>query len=98
MSEEREFWVIENVPRRLKGDPLLSARSAYPVFESREEAERFARGNPDIVGSTLQELLKNIRKIEPNEIPPDHDVFLNGDKDKRVKWSELTGDDAPPVA
>ena len=105
MSEEREFWVIENVPKRLKGDPLLSARStspsersAYPVFESREEAERFARRNPNIVGSTLQELLKNIRKIEPNEIPQDHDVLLNGDKDKRVKWSELTGDNARPEA
>jgi hypothetical protein len=46
----------------------------------------------------LQELLKNIRKIEPNEIPQDHDVLLNGDKDKRVKWSELTGDDARPEA
>ena len=95
MSEEREFWVIENVPKRRKGDPLLSTRSspsersAYPVFESREEAERFARGNPDIVGSTLQELLKNIRKIEPNEIPPDHDVSFNGEVP--VKWSELTG-------
>ena len=104
MSEEREFWVIENVPKRRKGDPLLSTRSspsepsAYPVFESREEAERFAGRNPNIVGSTLQELLKNIRKIEPNEIPPDHDVLLNGDNDKRVKWSELTGDDARPEA
>jgi hypothetical protein len=105
MREEREFWVIENVPTRLmKGDdPLLSTRStpsersAYPVFESRVEAERFAGRNPNIVGSTLQELLKNIRKIEPNEIAQDHDVLLNGDKDKRVKWSELTGDDAPPV-
>jgi hypothetical protein len=41
-------------------------------------------------------LLNNIRRIEPNEIPPDHDVLLNGDVS--VKWSELTGDDAPPVA
>jgi hypothetical protein len=44
----------------------------------------------------LEELLNNIRKIEPNEIPPDHDVSLNADKP--VKWSELAGDDAPPVA
>ena len=104
MSEEREFWVIENVPKRRKGDPLLSTRSspsersAYPVFESRVEAQRFAGRNPNIGGSTLQELLKNIRKIEPNEIAQDHDVLLNGDNDKRVKWSELTGDDARPEA
>jgi hypothetical protein len=45
----------------------------------------------------LEQLLNNIRKIEPNEIPPNHDVSLNGG-DVPVKWSELTGDDAPPVA
>jgi hypothetical protein len=102
MSEEREFWGIEKVPKPLKGNPLLSAPSTtpdgersrvYPVFDSREKAERFASGTTDIVGSTLQELLDNIRKIEPNEILPDHYVLLNGDKP--VKWSELTGDDAP---
>jgi hypothetical protein len=107
MSEEREFWGIEYVPKPLTGNPLMSAPSTtpdrersrvYPVFDSREKAEKFARdayqrGTGDIGGSTLQELLNNIRKIEPNEIPPDHDVLLNGDK--RVKWSELMGDDAP---
>ena len=46
--------------------------------------------------STLEELLNNIRKIEPDEILPNHDVSLNGDKS--LKWSELTGDDTPPVA
>jgi hypothetical protein len=107
MSEEREFWGIEKVPKPLKGNPLLSASSTTPdgersrvyrVFDSREKAERFARDayqrdTGDIGGSTLQELLDNIRKIEPNEIPPDHYVLVNGDKP--VKWSELTGDDAP---
>jgi hypothetical protein len=104
MSEEREFWGIGR-PRAWKDNPLLGAPGTaparkpfrfYPVFGSREKAERFARGNADIVGHTLEELLNNIRKIEPNEIPPDHDVSLNGDKP--VKWSDLTGDDAPPVA
>ena len=104
MSEEREFWGI-GTPRAWDDNPLLpGTRTAperkpfrfYPVFDSREKAEKFARGNANIVGSTLQELLKNIRKIEPNEIPPDHDVSLNGDKP--VKWSELTGDDARPEA
>ena len=104
MSEEREFWGIENVPKPLTGNPLLSARStapdrersrAYLVFDSREKAERFAReayqqGTGDIGGSPLQELLNNIRKIEPKEIPPDHDVSFNSDKP--VKWSELTAD------
>jgi hypothetical protein len=73
----------------------------YPVFDSREKAERFARrayqqDTGDIGGSALEQLLNNIRRIEPNETPPDHDVSLNGDVP--VKWSELTGDDAPPVA
>jgi hypothetical protein len=107
MSEEREFWGIENVSKPLKVNPLLSARStapdrsrAYLVFDSRGAmytfaSEAYQQGTGDIGGSTLQELLNNIRKIEPNEIPPDHDVLLNGDK--LVKWSELTGDDAPPV-
>ena len=112
MSEEREFWGIEHVPKPLKGNPLMSVpflapdgkrRWAYLVFDSEEEAKRFARdeyqpATDDIGDSTLQELLKNIRKIEPNEIPPNHDVSHNGDRDKRVKWSELTGDDAPPMA
>jgi hypothetical protein len=104
MSEEREFWGF-GTPRAWEGNPLLRGTGTaperkpfryYPVFDSREKAERFARGNADIVGSTLQELLDNIRKIEPNEISLDHDVLLNGDKP--VKWSDLTGDDAPPVA
>ena len=103
MTEEREFWGIWT-PRAWKYNPLLWGTGTsperkplrfYPVFDSREKAERFVRGTKDIGGSTLQELLNNIRKIEPNEIPPDHDVSLNGDKP--VKWSELTGDDAPPV-
>jgi len=116
MSEEREFWGIELVPKPREGNPLLSARSTAPdrsqaylvyVFDSREEAERFAseayhQGTGDILGpnfsiSALEQLLKNIRKIEPNEIPQDHDVLLNGD-DTPVKWSELAGKDAPPVA
>ena len=114
MSEEREFWGIEIVPKPRKGIPLLSARStapdrsrAYFVFDSRAKPERFAsdayhQGTGGILGlnfsiSALEQLLENIRKIEPNEIPPDHDVLLNGD-DKPVKWSELTGDDTPPVA
>jgi hypothetical protein len=84
MSDEREFWGIEWVPKPLKGNPLMSVpfpapdgkrRWAYLVFDSRKKAEKFARdeyqrGSDDIGGSTLQELLDNIRKIEPNEIPP----------------------------
>ena len=103
MSEEREFWGIENVPKSLKGNPFLSAHSRAYVFDSREKAETFvkeayARGEHDIVRVPLQDILDKIRKIEPNEIPSDQDVLLNGDLDKPVKWSELTGDDTPPVA
>ena len=116
MSDEREFWGIEWVPKPLKGNPLMSVpflapdgkrRWAYLVFDSRAKAERSAsdayhQGTDDILGSNfsisaLEQLLDNIRKIEPNEIPSDQDVLLNGD-DKPVKWSELTGDDARPEA
>jgi len=112
MSEEREFWGI-GTPRAWEDNPLLLWTGTapdrkpfrlYPVFDSREKAEKFAReayerGTGDIEdteGSALRDTLDSIRKIEPNEIPPDHDVSFNGDKP--VKWSELTGDDAPPVA
>jgi hypothetical protein len=109
LSEEREFWGI-GTPSAWDDNPLLPGTGTapdrkpfrvYPVFDSWETAERFAReayqqGTGDIGGSALQQMLDNIRKIEPNEIPPDHDVSLNGDKP--VKWSELTGDDTPPVA
>ena len=107
MSEEREFWGIENVPKSLKGNPFLSARTTAPdrswanlVFDSKEKAETYvkeayARSEHDIVRVPLQDILASIRKIEPNEIAQDHDVLLNGDK--AVKWSDLTGDDAPPV-
>ena len=104
MSEEREFWGIGTPGAWGEDNPLLLGTGTAPgrkpfrfyrVFDFREKADRFARGNADIVGSTLDEVLKKIRKIEPNEIAPDDNVLLNGDK--AVKWSELTGDDAPPV-
>ena len=108
VSEEREFWGF-GTPRAWDDNPLLPWTGTapdrkpfrvYPVFDSREKAERFVRrayqqDTGDIGGSALEQLLNNIRKIEPDEIPPDHDVSLNGDVP--VKWSELTGDDAPPV-
>jgi hypothetical protein len=109
VSEEREFWGF-GTPGTWDDNPLLPGTGTsperkpfrfYPVFDSSEKAERFAReasrgGTGDIGGSALQQMLDNIRRIEPNEIPPDHDVLLNGVVP--AKWSELTGDDAPPVA
>jgi hypothetical protein len=109
VSEEREFWGF-GTPGTWDDNPLLPGTGTaperkpfrfYPVFDSSEKAERFAReasrgGTGDIGGSALQQMLDNIRRIEPDEIPPDQDVSLNGDKP--VKWSELTGGDTPPVA
>jgi hypothetical protein len=109
VSEEREFWGF-GTPGTWDDNPLLPGTDTapdrkpfrfYPVFDSWEKAERFAReasrgDTGDIGGSALEQLLNNIRRIEPNEIPPDHDVSLNGEKP--VKWSELTGGDTPPVA
>ena len=108
MSEEREFWGI-GTPGAWEDNPLLTWYGNvpdrkrfpfYPVFDSKEKAETFAqeayqRGSGHIGGSALQDILDSIRKIEPNEISPDDDVSFNSDVP--VKWSELTGDDAPPV-
>ena len=64
-------------------------------------SDAYHQGTGGILGlnfsiSALEQLLENIRKIEPNEIRSDHDVSFNGDVP--VKWSELTGDDARPEA
>src|SRR5215207_11411094 len=81
MSEEREFWGIWT-PRgrgllkwRLRA-PGSKALPLYPVFSSKEKAEEFVKaayahgtGNSDIGSSALLDLLGNIRKLDPDEIP-----------------------------
>jgi hypothetical protein len=101
MSEEREFWGIWT-PRgrgllkwRLRA-PGSKALPLYPVFSSKEKAEEFVKaayahgtGNSDIGSSALLDLLKNIRKIELEEIPQEH--YVLSDRVGFVKWSELLG-------
>ena len=105
MSEERELWGV-GTPRALRGNPLLPWRLSapdgevipvYPVFSSKEKAEEFAKdafargtGDNDIGSPALLDLIENIRKIEPDEIPAQH--YVMSDREGFVKWSELLGD------
>jgi hypothetical protein len=109
MTEERTFWGLGKTPETFKDDPFLSELTnshdlgsfrVYPVFDSKEKAEKYVReaymrGTGDIGGRTLLGALDNVQKIKPNDIRSDHDVLLN--REKLVKWSKLTGK-VPPTA
>ena len=101
MSEVRELWGIWT-PRgrgllkwRLRA-PASKALPLYPVFSSKEKAEEFVKvayawgtGNSDIASRALLDLLGNIRKLDPDEIPSVH--YVLSDRAGIVKWSELLG-------
>jgi hypothetical protein len=102
MSEVTEFWGIWT-PRgsgllkwRLRA-PGSKAIPLYPVFSSKEKAEEFVKaayahgtGNSDIGSPALLDLLGNIRKLDPDEIPSVH--YVLSDRAGFVKWSERLGD------
>src|SRR5215216_375577 len=102
MSEEREFWGIWTpsgrglLKWRLRA-PSSKVLPLYPVFSSKEKAEEFVKvayawgtgSNRDIASRALLDLLGNIRKIELDEIPPEH--YVLSDHAGFVKWSELLG-------
>ena len=100
MSEETQFWGVAG-KRCLEGgyptNTLLESTGRtpdskpirfYPVFSSRERADRFVQEQ----GQTLsQELIEqtaaNIRQIRRDEIPADHYVSL--DHNYLVTWAKL---------
>ena len=99
MSEETQFWGVA-VDRydqggRRTNELLKSRRSAgsepsqvYPVFSSRERADRFVRAQWQTLSQELiEQTVANIRQIRRDEIPADHYVSL--DLNHRVTWAKL---------
>jgi hypothetical protein len=73
--------------------PDSKAIPLYPVFSSKEKAQEFAnevfaRGNNSDIGSHARlDLLEHIRRIDPDEIPPEH--YVVSDREGLVKWREI---------
>jgi hypothetical protein len=106
MSEETTFWgvVVPRWPPHLwpHGTGLLPWRDElpdgkpvhyYPLFSSREKAERFVHEQGQglaLAAHHVQlrdETLRNIRRIYRDEIPDDHYVKLDGGG--LVTWGRL---------
>ena len=97
MSEEKQFWGVA-VERYGQGgyptNALLGPTGstpesrAYPVFSSRERAERFVRGQWQTLSQELiEQTAANIRQIRRDEIPAEHYVSL--DLNEPVTWAKL---------
>jgi hypothetical protein len=100
MSEETQFWGVAG-KRCLEGgyptNTLLESTGRtpdskpirfYPVFSSRERADRFVQEqwqtlSQELIGQTAA----NIRQIRRDEIPADHYVSL--DHSYLVTWAKL---------
>jgi hypothetical protein len=60
----------------------------YPVFSSRERAERFVRGQWQTLSEeVIEQTVANIRQISRDEIPAEHYVSL--DLNYPVTWAKL---------
>jgi hypothetical protein len=100
MSEEMQFWgvAVEIYSQgRYPTNTLLESTGStpeskpfrfYPVFSSRERAERFVRGQWQTLSQELiEQTAANIRQIRRDEIPADHYVSL--DLNEPVTWAKL---------
>jgi hypothetical protein len=100
MSEETQFWGVAveiydqgghptNVPLESTGStPESKLFRFYPVFSSRERADRFVRGQWQTLSEELiEETVGNIRQIRRDEIPAEHYVSL--DLNNPVTWAKL---------
>ena len=64
----------------------------YPVFSSRERAERFVRGQWQTLNEeVIEQTVANIRQISRDEIPAEHYVSL--DLNRPVTWAKLLAGD-----
>ena len=103
MSEETQFWGVA-VDRydqggRRTNELLKSRRSAgseppqvYPVFSSKERADRFVRAQWQTLSQELiEQTVAHIRQIRRDEIPADHYVAL--DLNHPVPWAKLLAGD-----
>jgi hypothetical protein len=100
MSEEKQFWGVA-VERYGQGgyptNTLLESTGStpeskpfrfYPVFSSRERADRFVRGQWQTLSQELiEQTVANIRQIRRDEIPAEHYVSL--DLNYPVTWAKL---------
>ena len=100
MSEETRFWGV-SVERYGQGgyptNTLLESTGStpeskpfpvYPVFSSRERADRFVQGQWQTLGQELIErTVDNIRQIRRDEIPAEQYVSL--DENVPVTWAAL---------
>ena len=100
MSEETQFWGLA-VGRYVQGgrptNALLEAPGStpeskpfrvYPVFSSREHADRFVQGQWQTLSQDLiEQTVANIRQIRRDEIPAEHYVSL--DENVPVTWAAL---------
>jgi hypothetical protein len=103
MSDEMQFWgvAVERYDQggRPTNELLKSRKSAgsdpsqvYPVFSSRERADRFVRAQWQTLSQELiEQTVANIRQIRRDEIPADHYVSL--DLNHRVTWAKLLAGD-----
>ena len=100
MSEETQFWGVAVKIYGQGEDPvnaLLESTGStpeskpfrfYPVFSSRERADRFVRGQWQTLSQELiEQTVANIRQIRRDEIPADHYVSL--DHSYLVTWAKL---------
>jgi hypothetical protein len=104
MSEETQFWGVAVKIYGQGGDPtnaLLESTGStpgstpesklfrfYPVFSSRERADRFVRGQWQTLSQELIEgTAANIRQIRRDEISAEHYVSL--DLNSPVTWAKL---------
>jgi hypothetical protein len=104
MSEEMQFWGVAvdrygqgGYPTNALFESIGSIPESkhfrfYPVFSSRERAERFVRGQWQTLSQELiEQTVANIRQIRRDEIPADHYVSL--DLNRPMTWAKLLAGD-----
>jgi hypothetical protein len=104
MSEETQFWgvavkiygqgedpvnaLLESTGSTPGSTPESKLFRFYPVFSSRERADRFVRGQWQTLSQELIEgTAANIRQIRRDEISAEHYVSL--DLNSPVTWAKL---------
>src|SRR5215208_1047900 len=108
MSEETQFWgvavkiygqgedpvnaLLESTGSTPGSTPESKLFRFYPVFSSRERADRFVRGQWQTLSQELIEgTAANIRQIRRDEISAEHYVSL--DLNRPVTWAKLLAGD-----
>jgi hypothetical protein len=103
MGEETRFWGVSVERYGQGGDPtntLLESTGStpesepfrfYPVFSTRERADRFVWEQWQRLSQELiEQTAANVRQIRRDEIPAEHYVSL--DHNDPVTWAKLLGE------